>query len=350
MIWPLLRRLLFAAEAETAHELTAAQIRRIQSSPALLGGVRRLGLARTPRLEQSIWGLPFPNPFGIAAGFDKNAAMVPFLAALGFGFIETGTVTLRPQSGNPRPRMFRDPQFRAIVNRLGFNNEGAAQVRRSLDSLWGNATNLPPMFVNVGKNRDVRNEDAPADYAAAYRLLAPAADGVVVNVSSPNTPGLRSLQTGAGLREILLELRNERERVKSLRGGDRPIVVKISPDLQPGELEEVAETCMHLAHGMIATNTTVSRPVGWRLDEPGGLSGAPLLAGATAVLQRLRELVGTGYPLIGVGGVMDGDDAQLKLDAGADLVQAYTGFVYGGPAWPAAVVRRLAWWRDTEAR
>lgn len=350
MIWPLLRRLLFLADPEAAHDFSLTQIQRIQSTPALLSLVMRMGSARAPRLERNLWGLKFPNPFGIAAGFDKNAAMVPFLAALGFGFVETGTVTLRPQSGNARPRMFREPGSRAIVNRLGFNNAGAVEVRRSLDFVWSTGAGLPPVFVNIGKNRDVPNEKAPADYASTYRLLAPAADGVVVNVSSPNTPGLRQLQEGGSLRDILLALRSERERVRSLRGGDRPVLVKIAPDVDRDELETMAEICLQLADGMIATNTTLWRPDGWTLEQEGGLSGAPLLQRSTSVLQRLREIVGPGYPLIGVGGVMDGDDARLKLDAGADLVQAYTGFIYGGPAWPLGVVRRLAWWRDTEVR
>lgn len=352
MIWPVLRRGLFRLDAETAHDLAIEQLERMQSLPPLLSSIDAMFRGRTPHLPVKLWGLDFPNPLGLPAGFDKNARIVRSVAALGFGFVEVGTVTLRAQPGNPRPRMFRAPGHRAIVNRLGFNNEGAAAAASRLRELWSSAglTSLPPVLVNIGKNRDVPVSAAAGAYAETYSVVAGLADGVVVNVSSPNTPGLRALQQGESLSEILEQLREKREKVTALRGGDRPIVVKIAPDLDDEQLEEVCLTCQRLADGVIATNTTISRPPDWTLQESGGLSGAPLLAHSTAILQKARQFLGDGYPLIGVGGVMDGDDARLKLDAGAQLVQGYTGFVYGGPGWPRSVVRRLAWWRDTEAR
>lgn len=351
MIWPAVRNILFRLDAESAHDLGVAQLERIQDVPPFLAAVRNRLRDRTPLLPVVLWGLEFRNPLGIAAGFDKNARVVRAAAALGFGFLEIGTVTPWPQSGNPRPRMFRIPEHRALINRLGFNNDGAAVVASRLRELWtpDRLADLPPLFVNIGKNRDVNAGDAPDAYADAYRRLAGLGDGIVVNVSSPNTRGLRALQEGENLTRILEHLRAEREKIPSLRGGARPILVKIAPDLDDEQLESVCGTCTSLADGIVATNTTIQRPAGIP-DDRGGLSGAPLRPISTAVLQKARALVGERYPIIGVGGVMDGDDARLKLDAGAQLVQAYTGFVYGGPSWPREVVRRLAWWRDTEAR
>lgn len=350
-MWRLARALLFRLDAEEAHELATAQLERIQSLPPLLNALQSLVGSRVPRLPVRLWGLEFPNPLGVAGGFDKNARLAPVLAASGFGFIEVGTVTLHPQTGNPKPRLFRDSDSRALVNRLGFNNEGSESVRRRLEQLWNAGTlgSLPPLLVNIGRNRDVPVESAVDAYGAVYERLAGLADGAVVNVSSPNTPGLRRLQRSEWLRQILETLRERRERIQPLRGGIRPILVKIDPDMDDGQMEETAEVCAALADGMIATNTTTARPAGWKLNESGGLSGAPLMERSTVVLQKLRSLVPSGYPLVGVGGVMDGDDAQRKLDAGASLVQAYTGYVYGGPVWPAAVVRRLAVRGEREA-
>lgn len=349
-MWPVARRLLFLADAERAHDLTRAQIERVQELPPLLGAVQTLFGDRVPELPVRRWNLTFRNPLGIAAGFDKNASMIPFLSALGFGFIEVGTVTLHPQAGNTLPRLFRAPTSRALVNRLGFNNDGARAVAARLRALRESANDLPPIFVNIGRNRNVANEDAAESYAQTYRLLAPMADGVVVNVSSPNTPGLRDLQQAETLRELLVSLRAVRDGLELRETGENPILVKISPDMAEEDLVATAEVCLEYAEGMIATNTTISRPPGWDLPEAGGLSGAPLRDRSNAVLRRLRDRVGSEYPLVGVGGVIDGDDARLKLDSGADLVQGYTGFVYGGPGWAGSVVRRLAAWRDMEAR
>jgi dihydroorotate dehydrogenase len=294
----------------------------LQQIPIVLRAIERLcrppvGAART------ILGMQFRSPIGIAGGFDKNGTMMPFLAALGFGFIEVGTVTLRPQPGNPKPRLFRYPQHKALINRLGFNNEGADAVALRLQR-W---ERIVPTFVNVGKNRDVRLEGATEAYVECYRRVAPHADAAVLNLSSPNTPGLRDLQRPEHLEELL-------NAVRSVRSG--PIFVKIAPDLDDVQIGEIADVCARLADGMICTNTTLDRLPG--MNEAGGLSGKPLQPKSTSVLERVRARVGTGYPLIGVGGVFTAEDARAKIAAGADLVQVYTGFVYEGPG----LAKRLA--------
>lgn len=342
MIYQLAKQILFRLDPETAHELITEQMVKAEEQPLLLSAISRLYRRPTPGVRREVWGLEFGNPLGIAAGFDKDATLVPMLAALGFGFVEVGTVTLRPQPGNPKPRMFRYPEEEAIINRLGFNNLGAPAARGRLEALWKrHGRSLPPLFVNIGKNKDVPLDQAVASYRDCYRLLAPVADAVVVNVSSPNTPGLRDLQKGESLREILDELRNERLKLKAPRGGEHPIIVKIAPDLDERQLSEVAMICLQAAEGMTATNTTIDR-TGWSAaNEAGGLSGRPLFDRSTEVLRTLRRLVGPEFPLIGVGGVMDGQTARAKLSAGANLIQAYTGFIYGGPAFARHVNRFL---------
>ncbi len=342
-MYALARALLFRLDAEAAHEVVTAQLARLQGLPAILGTVGSFCRASD---EKTLWGLTFPNRLGIAAGFDKDAVIPEALFALGFGFVEVGTVTLRAQRGNPRPRLFRYPAQRALVNRMGFNNEGAAaaaaRLRRVVERR-GTGVERGPLFVNIGKNRDVGAAEAAEAYAACYRVVAPWADGAVINVSSPNTPNLRDLQRPEHLAEILKRVRGERERAKFAEPGTHPILVKIAPDLTPSQLEEVAGVAVELAEGMVATNTTLDHsalPAGE--DETGGLSGAPLLAPSTAILNRLRALTGPSYPLIGVGGVMDGAAARAKIEAGADLVQAYTGFIYGGPSFARGVVREMA--------
>jgi len=347
LIYQLAKKLLFHLDAEAAHDLVTRQLARAQSIPLLVSSVRRaMSLEAAPR---TLWGLRFGNPFGIAAGFDKNAELVPMLVALGFGFVEIGTVTLRPQAGNPRPRMFRYPAQEALVNRLGFNNEGAAAVAERLEMHWHSLTAAelrehPPVFVNIGKNKDVGSEAAAENYVASYELLAPVADGVVVNVSSPNTPALRDLQRPEQLEVILAALREARKRVDFVRpSGEHPIIVKIAPDLDDVQLAEICNLVTKKADGLTATNTTIDKS---RLSaahvETGGISGRPVFEPSTRILREARRSVGSAYPLIGVGGVMNAGDARAKLDAGADLVQGYTGFVYRGPAYARDVVRGLA--------
>ncbi|MEK6375790.1 MAG: quinone-dependent dihydroorotate dehydrogenase [Acidobacteriota bacterium] len=304
MIYAAVRTLLFQLDAESAHEWTVEQIRRIQRIPIALRVIE--ALAHAPQSPRTLLGLTFRNPIGIAAGFDKNAVMIPMLAALGFGFIEVGTVTLHPQPGNPRPRLFRDPQRRALINRLGFNNDGADAVAARLRT----RNRTVPLFVNIGKNRDVPLEAAAEVYGACAEKLAPHADAVVINISSPNTPGLRDLQRPEHLERV----------VRAVPGRK---LVKIAPDLDDAQIAEICDVCVRLADGMICTNTTAT--------DGGGLSGKPLMQKSTDVLAKVRARVGADYPLIGVGGVFTADDLRAKLRAGADLVQVYTGFVYEGP-------------------
>jgi dihydroorotate dehydrogenase len=308
-LYRLLRKLLFRLDAEHAHELIADQIQHIQQIPVVLRALQRFS-APPAAAARELFGLRFPSPIGIAGGFDKNATMMPFLAALGFGFIEVGTVTLRPQPGNPRPRLFRVPERKALINRMGFNNDGAHAIAERLRA-WERTV---PVFVNVGKNRDVPLEGAVDAYAECYRVVAPHADAAVLNLSSPNTPGLRDLQRPEHLEALLTA-------VRSVRSG--PILIKIAPDLDDAQIAEICEVCVRLADGMVCTNTTAV--------EGGGLSGKPLLERSTAVLAKTRARVGAGYPLIGVGGVFTVEDVRTKFAAGADLVQIYTSFVYEGP-------------------
>ena len=309
-MYSLIRSLLFLLDAESAHDFTTTQMRRLQEIPIALSLIRKICEPRSANRE--LFGLNFRNPIGIAAGFDKNALMMPFLAALGFGFIEVGTVTLHPQPGNPKPRMFRDTARRAIINRLGFNNDGADAVAERLKRY----VRRVPLFVNIGKNRDVPLEGAPDAYAACAAKLAPFADVVVINVSSPNTPGLRDLQRPEHL-----------ERVLRAVGKSKPLLVKIAPDLDAAALDEICDVCRRFADGMVCTNTT-STP-------DGGLSGKPLFARSTEILREVRKRV--AFPLVSVGGVFSAADARAKFHAGADLVQLYTGFVYEGPG----IVKRL---------
>lgn len=318
-MYRLIRELLFRVDPEDAHEWTSAQLQHLQRIPIALKLIERIcDPHTTPR---TLLGLTFKSPIGIAGGFDKNATLMPMLAALGFGFLEVGTVTLRPQPGNPRPRLFRYPNDKALINRLGFNNDGADAVAERLRS-WERTV---PVFVNVGKNRDVPLEGAVESYVECYRRVAPYADAAVLNLSSPNTPGLRDLQRPEHLESLLKAVP---------RVG--PVLVKIAPDLEETQIGEIAAVCRSLADGMICTNTTLDRLPG--MNEAGGLSGRPLMEKSTKVLAQVREAVGPDYPLIGVGGVFTAEDVRAKMDAGADLVQLYTSFIYEGPG----IVKRLA--------
>lgn len=296
-------------------------------------------------------GLRFPHAFGLAAGFDKNGVGIDALGALGFGHVEIGTVTGEPQPGNPRPRLFRLPLDRAVVNRMGFNNEGAEAVatrlaRRGSRLRSTDEQGRPVLGINIGKTKVVPAEHAIADYEKSTGLLAPHADYLVVNVSSPNTPGLRDLQAVEVLEPLLTAVRRRADQV---RPDDRvPLLVKIAPDLSDEDVLAVADLAVAIGlDGLIATNTTVSRD-GLRTDAAtvaaigaGGLSGAPLRERATAVLRMVRERVGPDLTLVGVGGISTAADARERLDAGADLVQGYTAFVYEGALWPRTLVAGL---------
>lgn len=329
MLYPLLRRALFHLDAEHAHEWVLAQMESLQEVAIARRAIERF--CRPPAAAtRTFFGLTFPSPIGIAAGFDKNAVVVPMLAALGFGFVEVGTVTLRPQAGNPKPRLFRYPQHRALINRMGFNNDGAEAVAARLRQLREKGEQAAPLFVNVGKNREVPLDEAAEAYAQCYRRIAPHADAAVLNLSSPNTPGLRDLQRPEQLEHLL-------HAVRTVRVG--PVLVKIAPDLDETQLAEICEVCVRLADGMICTNTTLDRLAG--MQEAGGLSGAPLRTKSTAMLASVRRHVGPRYPLIGVGGVFTAEDVREKVAAGADLVQVYTGFIYEGPLMARRLSRAL---------
>ena len=329
-----LRPLAFRIDPETVHE---AAMRAIQA-----GLVKALSFA-DPRLECERFGILFPNPVGLAAGFDKNGIALGRWKDFGFGFVEAGTVTFHPQPGNPKPRMFRVPEAHGLINRMGFNNEGAAALAARLSasprgSSWrggrGERSGIP-LGINLGKSKVTELADAPEDYAACFRLLHGHGDYFVVNVSSPNTPGLRSLQDAGALREILAAMREV--------DATRPLFAKVAPDLSFDALDELAGVAMEARlTGLIATNTTISRD-GLPRDpnEAGGLSGLPVREKADATLAHLYRTVPRDMILIGVGGIMDGDDAYRKIRLGAHLVQLYTGWIYGGPALVPAINRRI---------
>lgn len=324
--YPLVRSFLFALDAERAHDLTLPSL-----SAAHSLGLSRLACSRPPDLPVSCFGLDFPNPVGLAAGLDKNGAHAEALAALGFGFVEVGTVTPKPQPGNPKPRMFRLTQHQALINRLGFNNDGVDQLLKNLES-----QSLPcPLGINIGKNKDTANESAHEDYLICLRKVYARADYVTVNISSPNTQGLRDLQAAEPLNRLLGTLLHERESLASQHGQSKPILLKVAPDLDQAGVDVIArvvETCA--VDGVIATNTTIGRSgvESHRLaKEPGGLSGAPLTELALTTQRLLRTALPTDMPIVGVGGIVKGDHAADKINAGATLVQIYTGFIYRGP-------------------
>ena len=329
LIAPLLRRL----EPETAHRLTLWALAK--------GLAPRAAEPDDPILASQLWNLDFSNPIGLAAGFDKNAEASAPLFDLGFGFVEVGSVTPRPQAGNPTPRVFRLPAERAVINRMGFPNEGLEAVGRRLRARSGDGF-AGPLGINLGKNRD--SGDAAADYAEAAAALAGFADYLVINVSSPNTPGLRALQGRDELEDIVGRVRaalGDEPRAASL-----PLLVKVAPDLEAVDLDDIAAVALGGAvDGLIATNTTVSRPPGLRgahAEEAGGLSGAPLFQASTRILEQLYRRTDGRVVLVGVGGVSSGAEAYDKIRAGASLVQLYTALVYRGPGLIAAIKRDLA--------
>jgi dihydroorotate dehydrogenase len=324
---PLLRLL----PAETAHRLT---IRALAA-----GWHPRSPEADDPMLATRLWDRDFPNPIGLAAGFDKNAEVPDAMLRWGFGFVECGTVTPRPQTGNPRPRLFRLAEDAAVINRMGFNNLG---LNPFVAKLTRRRQGSGILGANLGKNRD--SADATADYCLGVRAVGNLADYLVINVSSPNTPGLRELQRRSALRHLIDEVTAARD---SLAGPQRPpILVKVAPDLTPEEIAEIAETALATKiDGLIVSNTTVARPDDLHSSnapEPGGLSGAPLFEPSTTRLRAFYRLVGGRVPLIGAGGVGSGEQAYAKIRAGASLVQLYTALVYRGPGLVAEIKRDLA--------
>lgn len=317
-------------DPEAAHEWTVRQLAALSKRPAALALLRRRYAVTAPT---TVFGVDFPNPVGVAAGMDKDGTALPAWPALGFGFVEVGTVTWHDQPGNDRPRLFRLPTSEALINRMGFNNRGARALAAQLTALG----KLPvPLGISLGKSKRTPLAEAVDDYAASYRALARHGDYFAVNVSSPNTPGLRELQDGGLLDELLAAL-----------VGDKPILVKIAPDLTDDAIAEVLQVCTDRgAAGIIATNTTLARDGLAPADQPraaeaGGLSGRPLAARAREVVAFVHRQTGGALPVIGVGGIMHADDAVRLRDAGASLVQLYTGFVYHGPTLVRGAARRL---------
>jgi dihydroorotate dehydrogenase len=335
-MYDILRPLLFKLDAETAHRATLYALGVAQRS-----GFSRW-IAKPPAdLPTKVFGITFPNPVGLAAGLDKNAEYLDALDALGFGFIEVGTVTPKPQPGNERPRLFRLPRHEAIINRMGFNNAGVdALVRNVQQSSYHGV-----LGINIGKNKDTPNEKAVSDYLLCLTRVYEHASYVTVNISSPNTQGLRDLQEEATLRRFISVLREAQERLGSQHGRRKPMLLKIAPDLGEAELDAIAEVLLHAGiDGVICSNTTIDHaavaddPHG---NEVGGLSGKPLFDRSTAVLAGMHRRLQGRVPLIGVGGILDGSDAAEKMEMGASLVQLYSGLIYRGPQLVAECVNEI---------
>jgi dihydroorotate dehydrogenase len=335
-MYDILRPLLFKLDAETAHRATLYALGVAQRSNFAHW------IAKPPAdLPTKVFGITFPNPVGLAAGLDKNAEHLDALDALGFGFIEVGTVTPKPQPGNDRPRLFRLPRHEAIINRMGFNNAGVdALVRNVQQSSYHGV-----LGINIGKNKDTPNEKAVSDYLLCLTRVYELASYVTVNISSPNTQGLRDLQEEATLRRFISVLREAQERLGSQHGRRKPMLLKIAPDLGEAELDAIAEVLLHTGiDGVVCSNTTIDHaavaddPHG---NEVGGLSGKPLFDRSTAVLAGMRRRLQGRVPLIGVGGILDGSDAAEKLEMGASLVQLYSGLIYRGPPLVAECVNEI---------
>lgn len=334
-------------DAESIHERVLGGLAVVSRHPPLtraLASVMSIGASQTSTQVREVFGLRFPNPIGLAAGFDKNAIAVPALAALGFGFIEIGTITRYAQPGNPKPRLFRLPSDEALINRMGFNNEGATAIAARLAHMPHIAV---PLGVSLGKSKVTPLDDAVDDYLASLDQLYPYADYFAINISSPNTPGLRALQESDRLDQLLAALLQRlREHAQRDRlSHPKPLLVKVAPDLATSALDEALGVCLSRgANGVIAVNTTITRdalsahvPPALR-DEPGGLSGRPLHMRAVAVVKHIHAQVGDRLPIIGCGGIFTPDDAQRMFDAGASLLQIYTSFIYEGPS----IARRIS--------
>jgi dihydroorotate dehydrogenase len=342
MLYRAIRPFLFALEPEHAHALAFQALRACER--CLLCRGRAPAAWTHPALQQRVWNLSFPNPVGLAAGFDKDARTPHVWPLLGFGFAELGTITARAQPGNPRPRLFRLARDRALINRLGFNNAGAAAAAARLARLQLRVPATVPLGLNIGKSRDTPLADAAADYVDSLRHVFPFAAYVTVNVSSPNTPGLRDLQAEEHLTALLGALARENAALAQARQrAPVPLLVKVAPDLADAALARIVQVAADGgAAGLIATNTTIRRDgLITAVDQAGGLSGAPLRDRATAVVRILHRLAGARLPIIGVGGIFDARDAYAKIRAGATLVQLYTGMIFEGPRLAYRVARGL---------
>ncbi len=348
MLWNSARNLLFRLPAETAHETSMAAFDKLLAAPPIAASFRKRYSVDDLRLNCNRFGLDFKNPVGLAAGFDKNAKWFPKLACLGFSHVEVGTITGQAQPGNPQPRLFRLPTDRAIINRMGFNNEGSDAAARRLAGMT-KSSNADVLGINIGKTKVVPVEEATADYLFSFERLFAYADYFTVNVSSPNTPGLRTLQNREPLIELLGEvLKLNQQLATNHEVAPKPVLLKIAPDLTDEQLEDIVAIATETGiAGVIATNTTPSRD---GLQTPpkrvneignGGLSGAPLTGRSRDVVHFLFQRLGRNIPIVGVGGIMDGEDAWQMIRSGASLIQLYTGFIYGGPGIVRDINRHL---------
>ena len=337
-MYALLKPLLFSLEPERVHDLVMTSLALTAHQKPLLEVIRRYCAVSDSRLEVTAFGLRFPNPVGLAAGMDKNAIALPIWSALGFGFAEIGSVTAHAQPGNEAPRMFRLPEDEAIINRMGFNNHGSSLVAQTLGR-WqrSHGQSAVPIGINLGKSKITSLEDAPDDYLLSLARLWEYGDYFVVNVSSPNTPGLRELQDKKRLEELLSAVMG----FVRTQAQPKPLLLKIAPDLTESQLLEILELCeTHSIAGIIATNTTVSRGgLKTQIEEAGGLSGKPLKSRSLEVLRFLKA--NSSLPIVSVGGISTADDVQIRLELGAVLVQVYTGFVFEGPLMMRAITRGL---------
>ncbi|WP_409461295.1 quinone-dependent dihydroorotate dehydrogenase [Stenotrophomonas maltophilia] len=345
-MYSLARPFLFSLDAERAHGLGLSAL-----DLAWRTGTTPLLAARIAPMPSTVFGLNFPNPVGLAAGLDKNGEHIDALFALGFGFVEIGTITPRPQAGNPQPRLFRLPEHNAIINRMGFNNAGVDVLVRNVERAH-NRRGL--LGINIGKNKDTANEQAADDYIACMDKVYPLADYITVNISSPNTAGLRELQEETALRQLVSQLRDRQETLAAQHGRRVPMLVKVAPDLSERDIDAAARVLGELqVDGVIATNTTIdhSKVAGDPLaNEAGGLSGAPVLEQSTLVLRRLRARLPESVPLVGVGGILSGADAVAKMAAGAALVQCYSGLIFRGPALVSECVEAIRRRREAPSR
>ncbi len=336
MFYPAIRKVLFQFDAETIHDMTIKGLKKTGKSP--LNALYKQNVQDKPI---TIMGIKFPNPVGLAAGLDKNGECINAFSAMGFGFVEVGTVTPRPQPGNDKPRIFRLPEADAVINRMGFNNKGVDYLVSQVQS----ANFKGVLGINIGKNKDTPEENAKDDYIHCMRKVYNFASYITVNISSPNTPGLRSLQYGEALDELLSALKIEQKSLSEQYGKYVPIAVKIAPDLTAEEVESIAKSLIdNDIDGVIATNTTLSREGVENhefAEEQGGLSGQPVKAKSTHVIKLLSHALENKLPIIGVGGIASSSDANEKLDAGASLVQVYTGFIYQGPPLVKDIVNGL---------
>ncbi len=339
--YALARPFLFGLDAEHAHELTLASLARLQNTPA-----QALWCGERVSDPVTLAGLRFPNRIGLAAGLDKNGRCIDGLGAMGFGFIEVGTVTPKGQPGNDKPRMFRLPEARALINRLGFNNEGLQSFITNVKRAHSFRAAGGILGLNIGKNAATPIENAADDYLLGLEGVFPHADYITVNISSPNTKNLRALQSDEALDTLLSRLQQRKLQLESQTGRHVPMFVKIAPDLEEAQVGVIAQTLKaNGIDGVIATNTTIARDAVKGMpfaEETGGLSGAPVFEASNRVIRLLRAALPAGYPIIGVGGVLSGADARAKIAAGADLVQIYTGLIYQGPALVGECARALA--------